>query len=190
MRPTTGWRASTRSTSPKREGLDEELTIAAFLHASRIGLFEMSWNVLCPGCGGVLGANATLKSVRSDEYHCALCAAGYEPTLDEMVEVTFTVSPRVRRVAAHNPHELPIPEYLRQIFWGSGVDLPEDKLETVIEELNARRHRAAGRRQGHPVAATAGRVHHRLRTGDAFGAVHRRQGRANARAPGAHPGLQ
>jgi len=49
----------------KREGLDEELTIAAFLHASRIGLFEMSWNVLCPGCGGVLGANATLKSVRS-----------------------------------------------------------------------------------------------------------------------------
>src|SRR5205085_7243005 len=59
----------------------------------------------------------------------------YEPTLDEMVEVTFTVSPRVRRIAAHNPHELAIPEYLRQVFWGSGVDLPEDKLETVIEEL-------------------------------------------------------
>jgi class 3 adenylate cyclase len=119
----------------RREGLDEELAIAALLHASRIGLFEMSWNVLCPGCGGVLGANASLKSVRSDEYHCALCAAGYEPTLDEMVEVTFTVSPRVRRVAAHNPHELAIPEYLRQVFWGSGVDLPADKLETVIEEL-------------------------------------------------------
>jgi hypothetical protein len=43
------------------------------LHAARIGVFEMSWNVLCPGCGGVLGANASLKSVRSDEYHCALC---------------------------------------------------------------------------------------------------------------------
>src|SRR5437879_4406545 len=82
----------------RRESLDEELMIAAFLHASRIGLFEMSWNVLCPGCGGVLDANATLKSVRSGEYNCALCAAGYEPTLDEMVEVTFTVSPRVRRV--------------------------------------------------------------------------------------------
>src|SRR5204863_2622477 len=45
------------------------------------------------------------------------------------------VSPRVRRVVAHNPHELPMSEYLRQVFWGSGVDLPEDKLETVIEEL-------------------------------------------------------
>src|SRR3546814_16044498 len=35
-----------------REGLDEEQAIAGFLHASRLGLFEMSWNVLCPGCGG------------------------------------------------------------------------------------------------------------------------------------------
>src|SRR5258707_13055236 len=119
----------------KREGLDEEQTIAAFLHAARIGLFEMSWNVLCPGCGGVLGANASLKSVRSDEYHCALCAAGYEPPLDEMVEPTFTISPRVRRIAAHNPGELSTAEYLRQVFWGSGVNLPEDKLETAIEEL-------------------------------------------------------
>jgi class 3 adenylate cyclase len=118
-----------------RTGLDEERVIAAFLHAARIGLFELSWNVLCPGCGGVLDANTSLKSVRADDYHCALCAAGYEPTLDEMVEVTFTVSPRVRRIAAHNPHELPICEYYRQIFWGSGAVLPEDSLEAAIEEI-------------------------------------------------------
>ena len=41
--------------------LDEERTIAAFLHASRLGLFELSWNILCPGCGGVLDAGATLQ---------------------------------------------------------------------------------------------------------------------------------
>ena len=80
--------------------------------------------MLCPGCGGVLDANASLKSLNRTEYHCALCAAGYEPTLDEMVEVTFTVSPRVRRIAAHDPDELPICEYCRQIFWSSGIDLP------------------------------------------------------------------
>ncbi|MGO6899520.1 DUF5939 domain-containing protein, partial [Rhizobium ruizarguesonis] len=74
-------------------GLDQEKTIAAFLHAARIGVFEMTWNVLCPGCGGVLDTGATLKTVDRDTYHCALCAAGYEPTLDEMVEVTFTVNP-------------------------------------------------------------------------------------------------
>ena len=72
-------------------GLDEERAIAALLQASRIGIFDMSWNVLCPGCGGVLGANAVLKTITRDKYECQLCAAGHKLTLDEMVEVTFTV---------------------------------------------------------------------------------------------------
>jgi Family of unknown function (DUF5939) len=116
-----------------KRGLDEEHIIAAFLHASRLGIFELSWNVLCPGCGGVLDAGATLKNINRDEYDCGLCAAGYEPTLDEMVEVTFTVSPRVRRIAAHSPDTLSEVEYYRQIFWSSGVDLPETLGESLAE---------------------------------------------------------
>jgi class 3 adenylate cyclase len=116
-------------------GLDEEKAISGFLHAARLGLFELTWNVLCPGCGGVLDATQTLKSVHREAYDCALCACGYEPTLDEMVEVAFTVSPRVRKIAAHDPHSLPIWEYFRQIFWGSGVDLPEVGLEEVLENI-------------------------------------------------------
>src|SRR6266852_9596811 len=120
----------------RRHGLDEEKTIAAFLHAARIGLFELSWNVLCPGCGGVLDANATLKSVRADEYNCALCAAGYEPTLDETVDVTFTVNTRIRRIAAHTPNELPIWDYYTQVFWSSGVDLPDDStFDRLIQDI-------------------------------------------------------
>jgi class 3 adenylate cyclase len=115
-------------------GIDEEHAIAAFLHASRVGLFELSWNVLCPGCGGVLDTSATLRSVNKEEYDCALCAVGYRPTLDEMVEVTFTVSRRVRRIAAHDPHDLSFAEYFRQIFWGSGIDVP-DNFEQLIEEI-------------------------------------------------------
>ena len=118
-----------------RNGLDEEATIAAFLHATRIGMFDIAWNVLCPGCGGVLDTNATLKTVQKDEYVCALCADAYEPTLDEMVDVTFTVSPRVRRIAAHNADELPLHEYFRQMYWGSGVDLPEEGYEAVVDDF-------------------------------------------------------
>jgi class 3 adenylate cyclase len=116
-------------------GLDEEKTIAAFLHAARIGVFEMAWNVLCPGCGGVLDSSASLKSVTHEQYHCSLCAAGYEPTLDEMVEVTFTVNPRVRRIAAHDPDRLAPFEYYRQIFFSSGVDLPENLEERFSKAL-------------------------------------------------------
>jgi class 3 adenylate cyclase len=115
-------------------GLDEEAVIAAFLHAARLGIFELSWNVVCPGCGGVLGEGATMTSVGHADYVCALCARGYEPSLDQMVEVTFTVSRRVRRIAAHDPHELPFTEYFRQIFWASAMDLPED-LEHVVDSI-------------------------------------------------------
>ena len=59
---------------------------------------------------------------------------GYHPTLDEIVEVTFTVSRRVRRIAAHDPDELPFNEYFRQVFWGSGIDVP-DNFEDLIQEI-------------------------------------------------------
>lgn len=118
----------------KRTGLDEEKVISGFLHAARLGLFDLSWNVLCPGCGGVLGAHSTLKSLRPDDYHCGLCACGYEASVDEQVEVAFTVSPRVRRIAAHDPNSLPPWEYYKQVFWSSGVDFDKADFATLAEE--------------------------------------------------------
>src|SRR3954467_15291919 len=117
-----------------RTGLDEERVISGFLHASRLGLFDLTWNVLWPGCGGVLDAHATLKSLRHDDYHCGLCACGYEASVDEQVEVAFTVSPRVRRIAAHDPTPLPIWEYFRQIFWSSGVDFNKESFAALTEQ--------------------------------------------------------
>jgi class 3 adenylate cyclase len=118
-----------------KRGLDEGRVIAAFLHAARVGLCDLSWNVLCPGCSGVLHASSSLKTIHADDYGCALCSAGYEPTLDEMVEVSFTVNPRVRRIPSHEPHTLPIWDYMRQVFWSSGIDLPEEKFEDLINQI-------------------------------------------------------
>ncbi|MEP6838492.1 MAG: DUF5939 domain-containing protein, partial [Bradyrhizobium sp.] len=119
----------------KRTALDEERVISGFLHASRLGLFDLTWNVLCPGCGGVLDAHSTLKSLRHDDYNCALCAAGYEASVDEQVEVAFTVSPRVRRIAAHDPNSLPIWEYFKQVFWSSGVDFNQESFTALTDEV-------------------------------------------------------
>src|SRR5947199_685304 len=119
----------------RRTGLDEEKVISGFLHAARLGLFDLSWNVLCPGCGGVLGAHSTLKSLRPDDYHCGLCACGYEASVDEQVEVAFTVSPRVRRIAAHDRNSLPPWEYYKQIFWSSGIDLGTEDFATLTDEV-------------------------------------------------------
>src|SRR6202158_5597462 len=118
----------------RREGLDEERVIAALLHAVGLGMFEMTWSVMCPSCGGVLSANKSLKTLDRAQYNCAFCAAGYETTLDNLVEVTFTVSPRLREIAAHSPDELSAAEYYRQIFWSSAIDLPAD-LEKLLREI-------------------------------------------------------
>src|SRR5438270_5349793 len=119
----------------KRSGLDEERVISGFLHAARLGLFDLTWNVLCPGCSGVLDAHDTLKSLRHDDYHCGLCACGYEPSVDEQVEVAFTVSPKVRRIAAHDPNTLPLWEYYKQVFWSSGIDLNTQSFVSLADEV-------------------------------------------------------
>ena len=116
-------------------GLEEETMIAALLHATQLGLLEMSWNVLCPSCGGVLDANATLKSVRHEDYHCAFCALDAEPVLDDTVEVCFTPSPRVRRIPSHTPDVLGFWDYQRQVFFGSGLAFPgADAFKQLSEE--------------------------------------------------------
>jgi len=117
-----------------REGVDEERVIAALLNAVGLGMFEMTWSVMCPSCAGVLSANRSLKTLDREQYHCAFCAAGYETTLDDLVEVTFTISPRVRKIVAHSPDELSTAEYYRQIFWSSAIDLPTD-LEKLLAEV-------------------------------------------------------
>ena len=109
-----------------RRDLDEERTISAFLHATRIGLFELTWNVVCPACSGILSAGASLRAIDRNNYICAMCSLDCEPTLDGKVEVTFTISPRIRKIAAHEPDNLSMWDYARQIFWSSRLDLPDD----------------------------------------------------------------
>lgn len=107
-----------------QHSLPHEAVLDTFVRASKLGILEMSWNILCPGCGGVLDASATPQAIHKDEYTCALCAAGYEATLDDMVEVSFTVSPSVRRVAAHDPSSLPLWHYYRLLYFSNGLRLP------------------------------------------------------------------
>jgi len=46
------------------------------------------------------------------------------------------VNPRVRRIAAHDPHSLPFVEYARQVHWSSGIELPDgDRFERLLESF-------------------------------------------------------
>src|SRR5436305_7984323 len=54
----------------QRYGLSEDQSIDAFLHAAKRGLFEMSWNLLCNGCGSVMNTAEHLKEIREDHPLC------------------------------------------------------------------------------------------------------------------------
>ena len=162
--------------------LDEDATIGAFVHAAQLGLFDMSWSALCPGCGGVLETGAALKTLDRSEYFCSLCVGQCEPTLDELVEVTFTVSPRVRRIAAHDPDSLRLPGYTCARFSGARrIELPDD-FEQMIEEHHARRARVGARREGDHVADAAGGQCAGVRSGHPHVDLPRRRRRGDARA--------
>jgi hypothetical protein len=119
-----------------KEGVGDEGVIAALLHAVGLGMLEMTWSVMCPSCAGVLSSNKSLKTLDRAQYHCAFCAAGYETTLDNLVEVTFTVSPRLRKIAAHSPDELSVTQYYRQVFWSTAIDLPADiDMKRLLDEV-------------------------------------------------------
>jgi hypothetical protein len=115
-------------------GFAETTCVAAFLHATQIGIFELDWNVVCGGCGGVLHSAASLKALKRSRYSCALCGVDCEPVLDDRVEVTFTVSRQIRRIAAHDPEDLALWDYVSQAYWSSGSDLPAN-LNSLVGQV-------------------------------------------------------
>lgn len=88
----------------------EAESIDLFLHATRSGLFEMSWDVICPQSGMVLDSFGALRTLKT-HYVCGLCDVSGETDLDDFIEVTFTVSPQLRWIPFHDPHSLSVEDF-------------------------------------------------------------------------------
>jgi len=90
--------------------IGEQESIDLFLHASFGGLFSTDWSLTCPTCAEVVESFKTLRNIHAS-FGCNLCRTTLETTLDEMIHVSFTVSPRVREIAYHYPELLSAAEY-------------------------------------------------------------------------------
>ena len=92
------------------KGLAEDECIDLFLHAGKLGLFEMNWELLCPACAQIVSSFSRLRAVHS-HYHCDLCRVNFDTNLDDFVEVSFTVGRAVRDIRYHHPEQLSAQEY-------------------------------------------------------------------------------
>ena len=78
-----------------RWGVDRIELLRIFLYATRAGVVDASWNVLCPNCRVPNVSFGSLSEVRP-EVHCDACNISYAATFDEYVELRFTVCRPIR----------------------------------------------------------------------------------------------
>jgi class 3 adenylate cyclase len=77
--------------APRREVLE------VCLHATRAGLFDLRWDLLCPLCRGAKESGSTLAEMKQ-QVHCETCNIDFAANFDRSVELTFRASPTLRRV--------------------------------------------------------------------------------------------
>jgi len=78
-------------------GLPRRAVLEAFLRATRLGMLDMYWDLLCPQCRGVAEEYDKLREVHS-AVHCDTCRIDFNSNFDHNVEVIFRPNPAVRPV--------------------------------------------------------------------------------------------
>src|SRR5213078_5403865 len=64
------------------------------LHATRAGILDLQWNLICPMCRGG-GAADSLSDV-SSRVHCDGCNIDFKVNFEQSVELTFRPNPSIR----------------------------------------------------------------------------------------------
>ena len=77
------------------------LVLEVCLRATRVGLLDFQWDLLCPLCRGAGRREHSLKDINSN-LHCETCKIDFTVNFDRYVELTFTPNPSVRRVEVPN----------------------------------------------------------------------------------------
>ncbi len=67
------------------------------LESTRLGLLNLSWNLLCPRCGGAKSSSATLDQLPR-KAHCPSCNIAYDGHFAENVEISFSPVPAIRPI--------------------------------------------------------------------------------------------
>jgi class 3 adenylate cyclase len=77
--------------------VDRRAVLEMFLRATRAGILDMSWDLLCPSCRGTTEGHTNLGSVRGRS-HCDTCQIDFTVNFDHNIEVVFRPNASVRPV--------------------------------------------------------------------------------------------
>jgi len=71
------------------------------LRATRVGLLDLQWDLLCPLCRGPQESGASLRDI-DPEVHCETCRIDFTVNFDRFVELTFRPNASIRTVDVKN----------------------------------------------------------------------------------------
>ncbi len=80
-------------------GLPRRAVLEHFLLATRIGLLELEWDVLCPLCRNPKQVGSTLSEI-GQAVHCDVCNIDFSANFERSVELTFHPNPAIRETQA------------------------------------------------------------------------------------------
>lgn len=80
-----------------RWGVSRRAVLELCLWATRLGVLDFQWDLLCPLCRGPQDSPSSLGSITS-QTHCKTCHIDFTINFDRSVELTFRPNPAVRRV--------------------------------------------------------------------------------------------
>lgn len=75
--------------------LTEDETVRGLLEATRVGLVDMQWDLLCPMCRGAKLRTKTLP-LNPPEAHCASCNIRYDGGFADAIGISFRTTRRLR----------------------------------------------------------------------------------------------
>lgn len=78
---------------------ERKQVLSVFLHATRLGMLELHWDILCPLCRGTQQSTGTLQEI-STPVHCESCNISFDVNFDRLVEIVFRPHPSIKRIQA------------------------------------------------------------------------------------------
>jgi len=78
-------------------GESREAVLRLCLHATRLGILGLTWDVMCPLCRGVKDQVPSLGKLQQ-QAHCSSCNIQFDANFDRLVEITFAPSRQIRPV--------------------------------------------------------------------------------------------
>jgi adenylate cyclase len=81
----------------RRWNADPWEVLSLFLHATRGGLLDFRWEILCPNCRSSRQQPVKSLSGLTRTSHCDVCQIEFDAQFDRLVELKFAVNPAIRQ---------------------------------------------------------------------------------------------